>query len=175
MDIPDEILVQKSIEGDQNSYEVLVNRYERSVYNLAYRMTNSAPDAQDLAQDTFVRAYKKLEKYDCAYSFKNWLLTICSNLTKNVFRKRVKRRRTEEQYLKDKYLEDKGHDINRDKFEKALSRLAPVIRTALTLKYTEGCSYEEIAEILLIGVSAAKMRVMRGRDELKKILNREQA
>jgi RNA polymerase sigma factor (sigma-70 family) len=173
MDIPDEILVQKSIEGDQDSYEILVNRYERSVYNLAYRMTNSAPDAQDLAQDTFVRAYKNLEKYNSAYSFKNWILTICSNLTKNVFRKRVKRRQTEEQYMEDEYLEDRKDNINKDKFELALKKLAPEIRAVLALKYTEECSYDEIAEILMIGVSAAKMRAARGKDELKKILSRQ--
>lgn len=155
-----------------DSYELLVHRYENSVYNLAYRMTNSPSDAQDMTQDTFIKAYKKLEQYNDKYSFKNWLMTICSNQTKNIFRKRVRRRQIEEDYLEQEYLTEKGVNRNKDRFENALRKLKPGIRTALTLKYVEGCSYEEIAKILSIGVSAAKMRVMRGKEELKNILNR---
>ena len=172
MNKTDTVLVQESLDGIMDSYEVLVHRYENSVYNLAYRMTNSPPDAQDMTQDTFLKAYKRLEQYNDKYSFKNWLLTICSNQTKNVFRKRVRRRQIEEDYLEQEYLNEKSDNPNKDRFENALRKLAPGIRTALTLKHVEGCSYEEIARILNIGVSAAKMRVMRGKDELKKLLNR---
>jgi RNA polymerase sigma-70 factor (ECF subfamily) len=172
METIDAVLVQESLEGNTDSYEALVHRHENSVYNLAYRMTSSPSDAQDMTQDTFLKAYKKLEQYNDKYSFKNWLLTICSNQTKNIFRKRVRRRETEEGYLEQKYLEKKSDNINKDRFEDALKKLAPDLRTALTLKHVEGCSYDEIAGILSIGVSAAKMRVMRGKDELKKILNR---
>lgn len=170
MDISDAVLVEESINGERDSYEKIVLKYQHSVYNLAYRMTNSRADAEDISQETFIRAYKKLKYYKEEYPFKNWILTICSNLAKNVFRKRVRRRESEESYLDLQYLNEHVDNPAMVRLEDAIKRLAPNIRAALTLKHVEGCSYEEIAEILDIGVSAAKMRVKRGRDDLKKFL-----
>lgn len=172
MEISDSVLVKQSIEGNRDSFETLVKRYKDNVYNLAYRMTKSSADAEDITQETFLRAYRKLGRYNENYSFRNWILTICSNLTKNIFRKRVRRKEIEENYIEQEYLAEKSQTREKYEFEVALKKLRPDVRAALALKYVEGCSFEDIADILRIGVSAAKMRVKRGRDQLKKYLNK---
>lgn len=176
MDAQDTVLVEECLNGKKASYEKLVKKYKDSVYNLAYRMTNSCADAEDITQDTFLRAYRKLGTYKKNYSFRNWILTICSNTTKNIFRKRVHRREIEESYWELEYLEDHHagtHGLD-DRFKAALGQLSDLTRAALVLKHCEGCSHEEIAEILNIGVSAAKMRVKRGRDELLAALKNQE-
>lgn len=173
MDISDADLVIMCLESRRGSYEELINRYQHSVYNLAYRMTNSSADAEDITQETFLRAYRNLRSYKDKYSFKNWILTICANLTKNVFRKRVRRHEVENEYFELEYLEERKEDYHRERLATALSRLSPKLRVPLVLKHVEGCSHEEIAGILNIGVSAVKMRVKRGRDELMNMMKED--
>ena len=128
-------------------------------------------EATDIAQEAFIRAYRKLRGYKPQYAFRNWVMTIGANLAKNRFRGTVRRQQVEESYLEMNpgrtYRTDPRHIAVRD----ALKGLRESYRTPLTLRHMEGLSYEEIAQVLGIGVSAAKMRVKRGTDELKAQLN----
>ena len=75
----DPLWVQKTLEGDPQAFGELVQQYERDVFNLAYRMLNERGEAEDAAQEAFLRAYANLDRYDQSRSFKTWLLSITSN------------------------------------------------------------------------------------------------
>ena len=87
-DSQDNILVQKTLKGDTGSYGLLVDRYKNQLFNLAYHLTRNKDDAEDLAQEAFVRAYEHLAKFDQKRSFFTWLYTICTNLTINKLKKK---------------------------------------------------------------------------------------
>jgi RNA polymerase sigma-70 factor (ECF subfamily) len=168
--LTDASLIQLCLDGHKESYAELVKRYQDSVYGLAYRMTRNREDAADLAQEAFIRAYRHLKRYDPKGSFKNWVMTMCANLTKNRFRGIVRRRKAEEAHVELHHSDPETPDLQRAAVEEALGNISQILRVPLVLKHVEGFSYEEIAGMLSIGVSAAKMRVKRGRDELVGLL-----
>ena len=163
-------LVRASLDGRQYAYEELVRRHQDAVFGLAVSMTRNREDAADMAQEAFIRAYNKLEQYNPEYSFRSWILRICSNLTKNMFRKRVRRRNTEEKHLEHAEIEKSTTDPDFEALEEALAKLPAKLGSPLMLKYMEGLSYDEISDVLGVGVSAAKMRVLRGKKLLVEIL-----
>ncbi|WP_372806986.1 RNA polymerase sigma factor [Pontiella sp.] len=167
----DQELVSACLEGNRDAFAQLVGRHQDSVYGLAVGMTRNHEDAADMAQDAFIRAYAKLEQYNPDYSFKSWLLRICANQTKNLFRKRTRRRAVEENYLKEGEVAGDAAPPDYEALEAALAQLPPKLCAPLRLKFMEGMAYDEIGAILGIGISAAKMRVMRARKQLAEILN----
>ncbi len=128
-----------------------------------------------MAQEAFVRAYAKLNQYKPEYSFKSWLLRICANQTKNLFRKRVHRQRLEDEYQVEAEISHSGDNPDYQELERAMARLPVKLSAPLRLKYMEDMAYDEIAAVLGIGVSAAKMRVLRARNQLAEMLNYEKA
>ncbi|MBN2684107.1 MAG: sigma-70 family RNA polymerase sigma factor [Pontiellaceae bacterium] len=171
----DQALVNASLAGNRDAFSQLVLRYQDSVFGLAVSMTRNHADAADMAQDAFVRAYTKLDQYNPQYCFRSWLLRICANRTKNLFRKRENRQRIEDEYQQEKNIRQEGTNPDYQELEIALAGLPPKLGVPLRLKYMEGMAYEEIAQVLGIGVSAAKMRVMRARNQLAEELNYEKA
>lgn len=169
----DQELVRACLEGNRFAFEDLVQRHQDSVFGLAVGMTRNRDDAADMAQEAFIRAYTKLDQYNPDYAFKSWLLRICANQTKNLFRKRTRRRETEEKSLRIQEVEASAEVPDFQALEDALALLAPKFCAPVRLKYMEGLAYEEISSILGIGVSAAKMRVLRGRKQLAEILSHE--
>ena len=169
-DVSDPELVEASEGGDKQAFEELVRRYQDPVFGLAYRMTGNHADAADLAQEAFVRAYRKLAMYKPQYSFRNWVMSICANLAKNRFRRRARRRQAEEEHLQRKSEGRRSEDPRLARLDEALYRVPQKLRLPLVLKHVEGLSYQDIAGIAGIGMSAAKMRVKRGRDELAQLL-----
>lgn len=174
MNEDDAQLVKQCREGRTRAFEELVRRHQDSVFNLAWRMTGNWHEAADIAQETFIRAYRNIDSYKPEYSFKNWVMSIGSNLTKNRFRSYSRRQHMEQTLAETQDSaptpqaeeHDEGIDI-------AIGRLPESLRIALVLKHMEGLSYEEVAQTLGIGVSAAKMRVARGRDELVRLLDQD--
>jgi RNA polymerase sigma-70 factor, ECF subfamily len=171
MDNSDPELVAKCCAGDACAFEELLLRHQDAVFNLAWRMTGNWHDAADLTQETFIRVYRKLTSYRSEYAFRNWALSICANLTKNLFRGNSRRQHKEDELALVQEMSATPAVSERDEgLEVALRQLPESLRVALVLKHMEGLSYEEIAQTLGIGVSAAKMRVARGRDELARLL-----
>lgn len=166
----DQELVAACLDGRRDAFAELVRRHQDSVYGLAVGMTRNQEDAADMAQEAFIRAYAKLEQYKPEYSFRSWILRICANHTKNLFRKRVRRRSAEEKHLRNVALEEEATAPDYHRLEDALASLPVKLAAPLRLKHMEGLSYNEVAGILGIGVSAAKMRVMRARNQLAEIL-----
>ncbi len=163
-------LAQATLAGNRYAFEELVRRHQDAVFGLAVSMTHNREDAADMAQEAFIRAYTKLEQYNPDYSFRSWILRICANQTKNLFRKRVRRRTTEERHLRQVEIEQSGEEADFQVLEDALAKLPPKLCGPLRLKYMEGMAYEEIASVLGIGVSAAKMRTMRAKNQVMEML-----
>lgn len=169
----DQELVKACLDGHRDVYAELVGRHQDSVFGLAVGMTRNREDAADMAQEAFIRAYTKLEQYNPDYSFKSWVLRICANQTKNLFRKRTRRRKAEEDHLKEEEVLQSSVNPDFHQLDAALAKLPTKLELPLRLKHIDGLSYDEVAHILDIGVSAAKMRVSRGRKQLVEILNDE--
>jgi len=168
-------LVRACLEGNRNAFGCLVHRYQDAVYGLAMSMTRNHADAADMAQDAFVRAYTRLDQYNPEYSFRSWLLRICANQTKNLFRRRMNRKKVEEGYQMEESVRDSGEEPDYQELERALARLPSRLSAPLRLRYMERMGYDEVAGVLGIGVSAAKMRVMRARNQLAEWLNYEKS
>jgi len=164
METTDPELVEQCRAGNADAYEALIRRHQDAVFNLLMKLTGQREDAADLTQETFIRAYRKLDAYDSQFSFKNWVITIGVNLAKNRFRSFFRRCRAEEEAGAP--VDCAAADNPRvEAVNQALAQLPEKFRVPLVLKHMEGCSYEEIAQMLGIGVSAAKMRVLRAREE----------
>ena len=167
----DATLVDQCLKGEKEAFTHLVERYQHHVFHLALTRTCNRQDADDLAQETFLRAYRKLNFFDRRYGFKTWLFTICVNLGKNRLRSLVRRR---EDFYPDmaSYVKNSpDNPLSRIDLRNALNKIPETVRVPLILKHVEGFSYEEISFTMKIGVSAAKMRVKRGRDQLAKHLS----
>ena len=167
--------VRRVLRGDAAWYEVLVRRYQESMYRHAYGMVSDPDAAADLVQDSLVKAYTRLGTCD-PDRFAAWLFRILRNRCKDYLKSR---RRRDVPLLDDAahaapLSDDPGITLDRSEMGKvvgeALARLPEPQREAFLLKHVEGRSYEEMAEMLDAGISALKMRVMRARETLQELL-----
>jgi len=181
-DVEDQTLVERSLQGEEQAFEQLVKRYQKSIYNLAYRMTGSREDAEDLAQETFLRAYAKLKTFQIGRRFSPWLFRIASNLCIN-WKNRQKRREVsldsfgtdnKEQLLFSNTSVDPLFQLERNQLQIRLRQeiLALPLRYRLvfTLRYLEDHSCREIAEILDMPEGTVKTHLFRARRILKEKL-----
>ena len=165
-------------QGDQQAFGKLVKAYEGPVYNLAYRMLGNAGDAEDAAQETFLRAYSHLDSYDPKRQFSSWLFAITSNYCTDQLRRRrinwvsvadlppwepppARPRDPEESAVR---LSDGEH------IQKMLDMLPPDYRLAVTLRYWHDYSYRDIAAVTHSTVSAVKSRLHRARRMLAEVI-----
>jgi RNA polymerase sigma-70 factor (ECF subfamily) len=170
-------LISSILDGNVDAYALLVRRYQKPIYNLMLRMSLPEEDAADLTQETFVRAYEKLERFKPSGRFFPWLYTIGLNLARDHLRK-ANRENTLQRGLQraanPTYLESenetgfpKASDVER--VRASLEELPFEYREAVFLRFHEDMSMKEIARILGISVSGAKMRVHRGLLKLRKV------
>jgi RNA polymerase sigma-70 factor (ECF subfamily) len=160
-------------QGDDEAFAYLVEVYQRPVYNLCYRMLGNAGDAEDAAQETFIRAYKAINRYDISRKFSSWLLTIASNYCIDHHRRR-KLPTFSYDSLPVPDIPDKQPgmetqivlDERQEMVMELLEELNPKDRSAIILRYWYDYSYEEIARSLSLSVSAVKSRLHRTRREL---------
>lgn len=172
MSTADADLVREILAGDAEAYAVLVKRYQRPIFNLMLRMTYSDEDARDLTQDTFIRAYEKLEQFKASRSFFPWLYTIGMNLARDFQRKAKVSRNAQEALIReqDPLPVSGGNphgDVEAKKVGRLLEKLPEDYREALMLRFHEGLSMNELSDALGISVSGAKMRVSRGLAQLR--------
>jgi RNA polymerase sigma-70 factor (ECF subfamily) len=168
-------LVILARQGNRIAFTGLVESYQTIVYNLCYRMLGDTHDAEDAAQETFLRAYRELHHYDSARSFSTWLLSIASHYCIDQLRKR----RWQWLSLEDeapsshpalqmpRTPEDVTLQHERESQMQAwLNRLDPASRQVVVLRYWHDLSYEEIAETIGSTVGAIKSRLHRAREAL---------
>jgi RNA polymerase sigma-70 factor, ECF subfamily len=161
------------------TFEELVEKHYRQAYNIAYRISGSVTDAEDLTQEALIRAYQSFERYQPELPFANWLYRIIANLHVDELRRRG-RARVESidacAALNDipDYSSDPADRLLSRELEghlqQALDALSPDFRTAVVLCDIEGLSYEEIAEIMRCSLGTVRSRVHRGRKHLRKLL-----
>ncbi len=159
--------------GDQWAFTNLIQRYERAVYNLCYRMLGNPNAAEDAAQEAFLRAYKAIHRYDPGRKFSTWVLSIASNYCIDQLRK--KRLLTlsfdEMPYLdvSEKKPGPEGQLLigeRQDEVRRLLGQLSDTDRAAIIMRYWYDFSYDEIGEILSLTNSAVKSRLHRARRTL---------
>lgn len=165
-------LVQRSRKGDRQAFEKLLIRYQKPVYNAAYRMLNNADDAKDVTQTVFLKAYEHLGDFNPKYRFFSWIYRIAINESVNCLNKRS---RTEE-LVWEPATETSGPDeemegdLRSRQIESALMVIKPDYRTVIVLKHFLDCNYAEIGQILDIPEKTVKSRLYTGRQLLKDAL-----
>ncbi|NNE09031.1 MAG: sigma-70 family RNA polymerase sigma factor [Gemmatimonadetes bacterium] len=183
---PDEKkLVRRILEGDAEAFRPLVRTYQSPVYHLALRILRNRDDAEDAAQDVFVKVFRKLRSYDDRYALKSWILRITHNHCIDQLRKRKhKMLSLDEPFARgDGETEWELPDPDAvDPLEAALDselkailasaieRLSPNLQAAITLRHVEGLRYDEIADVLGIPLGTVKVRIFRAREELARLL-----
>ncbi|MFI5372533.1 MAG: RNA polymerase sigma factor [Candidatus Eisenbacteria bacterium] len=162
--------------GDPAAFAEIVHRYQRSVYRTAYALTRSTADADDLAQETFVRAYKALDRFRSDEPLHPWLTRIATNLAYSLFRTRKRRPETSIEPLV-----EAGHQWGVDddpaahaeeterhrRLTAAFDTLKPEHQVILTLRVVHDMSYDQIAAQLGVPVGTVMSRLSRARAELK--------
>jgi RNA polymerase sigma-70 factor, ECF subfamily len=169
-------IIDKVLKGERQAYALLIDEYKSPVYNLAYRMTGNSEDADDLTQETFIRAYKYLWRYDPQRKFFTWLYTISFNLIKNhLKRNKASMRHTAEIKI---LSSEKNHPspeakiIEDQEISFCLLTLDYKLRGLLLMKYQQELSFEEIAEVTGKPVSSIKMNIYRGLKKIKESMNK---
>jgi len=173
--------VLRAQQGDEEAFSQIVEAYQRPVYNLAYRMLGSAGDAQDAAQEVFLRAYSHLESYDPARKFSSWILSIASHYCIDRLRRGHRRQVSLDEFEPDRWLPDtaprpEDEAMDRDQ-EVRIRRLLDVLpeqhRLVIVLRYWYDMSYQEIAQITSSTESAVKSRLHRARGAMAVALQAE--
>ncbi len=168
-------LVRRSQKGDTEAFAELVRKYQQIVFNISYRFMRDTSVAEDMAQETFVKAFKHIKGFrgDCAFS--TWLYRVTCSVCLTELNKRKKRAEVELQpntpvgSVETKVSEQELAE----KIRKCVTYLPDRYATVLTLYYLNGVAYEEIAEILDIPVGTLKTWMFRARKQLRKIVEKE--
>jgi len=183
MDESDGAVVVRAQSGDGDAFRTLVERHSRSVFRLAYRMTGNEQDAEDVVQETFLRAYKQLSHYESRSSFSTWLYRIASNYSLDLIRMRKRHQDKRENDTADGRsvldtvaapapAQDRlvfGKEVEKQ-VSAAMNELSDLERSAFVLRHFEGLSIEEIGSMLGTSLNATKHSIFRAVQKLRKRL-----
>lgn len=183
---PDAELMLRVKRGDLRAFEDLVRKYQQPVINLVFRTLPDAKEAEDIAQNVFIQAYKSSDRYRATAKFSTWLFTIARNLCLNEIRRRTRHPshsldqqisdesgEVQQQFEDPKVQPPDGEALNDElhgKVEEAIRELPENQRVAILLCRHEDTSYDEIASVLGCSVSATKSLIHRARETLKQRL-----
>ena len=175
METSDAAVVRRVLGGDVEAFGILVDRYFDHYVRFAVHLVGNREDAEEVVQDTFLRAYRALGRYEERERFGAWLLRILVNRARTVSAMGRRREKMFPDQVEESLPEaSEAHPADRaalrEEMARALSQLGSDQREAFLLHYIEGLSYEEMAAITGSGVSALKMRVKRSCERLREIL-----
>jgi RNA polymerase sigma-70 factor (ECF subfamily) len=184
----DQDLIALARSGSEKAYRELLDRYQRPVFSLIYRMVRDRELAEDLSQETFIKVFNHLDRYNPTYKFSSWIFKIASNLAIDALRKKEiktvsldgsRHAETADEAestritveSKDESPEERleAKELGRE-IEQAIGELRSEYRTAILLRHVEGRPYEEIAEIMGIPLGTVKTYIHRARGELRETL-----
>jgi len=183
--VTDSQLVDRTLAGSEDAFAALVARHQRSVYNLLARMLRNPALAEELAQESFLKAYTHLSSFNPEYKFANWILRIAHNTAIDVLRQRGPQvvstdevesggQRPIEETLVDPRSDEAERRIERGDLSRvlgaALDRLRPEYRRAVVLRYQQDLGYDEIAAITGDPVGTVKSHLHRARAEMAAFL-----
>lgn len=181
MEFVEKRLVERAKRGDRDAFAELIEMYKDKIFQVAFRMVGNRQEAEDIAQETFLRVYANLNSYDSSYKFSTWIYRIATNLCIDRGRKKKadfsldeetdgtngldwhsrlsSNEKSPEEKLVTKELQETVQD--------ALSELAPKYRSIMILRYIEDLSLQEISEVLKLPITTIKTRIHRGREALR--------
>ena len=175
--------VERARSGDSDAFRLLVEQHSRAVFRLAFRMTGNEEDAEDVVQETFLRAYRQLDRYEARSSFSTWLYRIASNYSLDLIRMRKRHEDRRERSAPDERdilqtipVDTPGPDRIvygsevQQRVSAAMEELSAQERTAFVLRHFEGLSIEEIGEALGTGTNATKHSIFRAVQKLRRSL-----
>ncbi|MFZ1400801.1 MAG: sigma-70 family RNA polymerase sigma factor [Candidatus Promineifilaceae bacterium] len=175
----EQVWLDQARRGDKVAFGKIIEAYQRPVYNLAYRMLNNSGEAEEAAQEAFIRAYTRLDSYNPNHKFSTWLLSITSNYCIDLIRKRRAILLNIDEPLpphpalmSEKSSGPEPQMVQNEQealVQRLLAELAPEYREAVVLRYWHELSYDEIAEMMDTTVSAIKSRLFRARKQLAEI------
>ena len=184
MDANDAHDVTLAQSGDESAFRRLVERHGRGVFQLAFRLTGSEPDAEDIVQDTFLKAYRELRRFEARSSFRTWLHRITVNCSYDVLRQRPRHKAESLAAGDDEAgggIEPEADETSRPdrlafgaevqrRVRTAMDLLTPAERTAFVLRHFEGRSLEEIGETLGLRTGATKHSIFRAVQKMRRAL-----
>ena len=187
-DVTEKDILQECRAGNRNAFNILVETYQSKVFNMAYSMLSNYDDANDAAQEVFLKVYKNINKFEGKSSLSTWIYRICVNVCNDMLRKRTRSvpvislfSSAKNDNDEEKPLEIKDNTPTPEErlemtetqaeVRRALSELSDEFKTVITLYDLEGLSYDEISEILKCPVGTIKSRLNRARKALKKNLS----
>jgi RNA polymerase sigma-70 factor, ECF subfamily len=172
----EDVWLARARQGDKAAFGNLIEAYQTPVFNLAYRMLGNAGEAEEAAQEAFIRAYTRLDSYNPEHKFSTWMLSITSNYCIDIIRKRRMQLLSIDEPLpphpalmSEQSLGPEAQALDHEQqalVQQMLDSLAPDYRQAVALRYWYDFSYEEIAEVMDTTVSAVKSRLFRARKQL---------
>ncbi|UCE18695.1 MAG: RNA polymerase sigma factor [Gemmatimonadota bacterium] len=167
-------IVQKCIEGNTNAFEHIVDKYQKPIFNGAYRMIHQYEDAEDVTQSVFIKAFENLRYFDPKYKFFSWLYRILVNESLNFINQRKRFTRYDSDILvkgatlkKDQSLIELHQDL-----QNALMDLKPDYRVLIVMKHFQDFSYKEMSDVLDVPEKTVKSRLFTARQLLKDILSK---
>jgi len=184
MDFVEKKLVENAKSGNMQAFTELMYLYKDKIYHLAYRMLGNSQEAEDISQETFLRVYANLDRYDDQHKFSTWIYRIATNLCIDRIRKKKADFSLDESWNADEGIDWYSKIPNYDKspeeeaivneeqeiIHNAILNLPPKYRVIMTLKYVEELSVQEISEVVNLSVATVKTRLHRGREYLRKQL-----
>ena len=176
--IPDDVYVHKTVEGDAEAFNELVNRHHTKIYGLAYRMLGNAEDAEDATQETFLEAYKSIKTFRFQSQFGTWLYRVGMNTCNQYIRKAKSRNRMLNAYTEETAAQGMTEEREipermaikteqRKVIQAAIDQLPPKQREVVTLYYMQHLKYKEIAEILDCSLGTVASRLNKAMQNLK--------
>ena len=184
-DIEEKLIIERCKRGEQAAFDILIRAYEKRVYNLAYRLSGSYDDANDISVDAFIRIYQAIKLFRGEANFSTWLFRIVTN----IYLDRRKRARNKQHLSLEEYIELEENSVARqiesslptpdrvaesrersDTLQAAINTLPDYQRAMIVLYHTEGKSYEEIAAIMALPLGTVKSRLNRARLVLREKL-----
>lgn len=172
MFLDDNVLVEQCLNGRKDAFERLVERYQKLIFNLSFRMCGDSDDAEDITQSVFLKTYNGLSRFDPAHKFYSWIYRIAMNESLNHVKKKNQTQRGETDLIADEQTPEDIYARNElsSRIQAALMKLDPKYRAVIVLQHFRHCSYEEIAIILEIPVKTVKSRLYSARELLRNIL-----
>ena len=186
--VSDHELVTRAQQGSEKAYRELLGRFQRPVFSIIYRMIRDREQAEDLAQETFVRVFNNIDRYDPRFKFSSWIFKIATNLTIDHIRRKElntvsidgSRNAVTAEQIEATSITIASDDENPEELleakqlgeeiESAIGKLRPEYRAAILLRHVDGREYQEIAEILSLPLGTVKTYIHRGRNELREQL-----
>jgi len=177
--LDDTVLIRRCLSGEVQAYGVLVDRYSARIINLAYAMLGDRHEAEDIAQEAFVRAYRGLAKFERKAKFSSWLYQIALNLCKDHLKAKSRHARSADEEQLAALDGDPKDQAPRmllevelsEKMREAIGRLPVLYRESFILRHLQGLDYEKVAEITGVPADTVRVRAYRAREMMREKLS----